>query len=53
MLVGIKGLKEGVKGKNVNWKRGFIVVKKILKRKVVEELNKVVKKKVCKDLFGF
>ena len=52
-LAGIKGLKEGVKDKNVNWKRGLTAAKKTLKRKAVEELNKAVKKKVRKDLFGF
>ena len=52
-LAGIKGLKEGVKGKNVNWKGGLTAAKKTLKRKAAEELNKAVKKKVRKDLFGF
>ena len=44
-LAGIKGLKEGVKGKNVNWKGGLTAAKKTLKRKAAEELNKAVKKK--------
>ena len=51
--VTLAGIKEGVKGKNVNWKRGLTAAKKTLKRKAVEELNKAVKKKVRKDLFGF
>lgn len=52
-LAGMRGLKEGVKGKNVNWKGDLTAGKKTLKRKAVEELNKAVKKKVRKDLFGF
>ena len=52
-LPGINGLKEGVKGKNVNWKRVLTAAKKTLKRKAAEELNKAVKKRVRKDLFGF
>ena len=52
-LAGTKGLKAGVKGKNVNWKGGLTAAKKTLKRKAAEELNKAVKKKVRKDLFGF
>jgi len=51
-LAGMKGLKEGVKGKTVNWNEGLTAAKKTLKRKAVEELNKAVKKKVRKDLFG-
>ena len=52
-LAGIKGLKEGVKGKNVNWKRGLTAAKKTLKRKAVEELNKAVKKKFVKICLDF
>ena len=42
--VKLAGIKEGVKGKNVNWKRGLTAAKRTLKRKAVEELNKAVKK---------
>ena len=51
--VTLAGIKEGVKGKNFYWKRGLTAAKKTLKRKAVEELNKAVKKKARKDLFGF
>lgn len=52
-LAGIKGLKEGVKGKNVNWKRGLTAAKNALKRKAAEELNKGVKKKFVKICLDF
>ena len=52
-LAGVKGLKAGVKGNEVNWKQGLAAAKQGAKRKAKQELNKAIKKKVRKDLFGF
>lgn len=50
---GLKGLKTGVKGNNVNWKAGLTAAKRGAKRKAREELAKVIKKKVRKNIFDF
>ena len=50
---GVKGLKTGVKGNQVNWVGGLTSAKQGAKRKAKQELNKLVKKKARKSLFGF
>ena len=50
---GLKGLKTGVKGNQVNWKGGLEAAKRGAKRKAKQELNSLVKKKVRKSIFGF
>ena len=50
---GLKGLKTGVKDNQVNWKGGLAADKQGAKRKAKQELNKLVKKKVHKSIFGF
>ena len=40
---GLKGLKTGVKGNQVNWKGGLEAAKRGAKRKVKQELNNLVK----------
>ena len=50
---GLKGLKTGVKDNQVNWKGGLAAAKQGAKRKAKQELNKLVKKKVRKSIFGF
>ena len=52
-LAGMEGLKAGVKGNQVNWKGGLTAAKQGTKRKATQELNKAIKKKVRKNLFGF
>jgi len=50
---GLKGLKAGVKGNNVNWKAGLTAAKRGAKRKAQQELAKQIKKKVHKNIFDF
>ena len=50
---GLKGLKTGVKGNQVNWEGGLAAAKQGAKQKAKQELNKLVKKEVCKSIFGF
>ena len=50
---GLKGLKTGVKGNQVNWKGSLEAAKRGAKRKAKQELNNLVKKKVRKSIFGF
>ena len=50
---GVKGLKTGVKGNQVNWMGGIKVAKQGAKRKAKQELTKLVKKKARKSIFGF
>ena len=50
---GLKGLKTGVKGNQVNWRGGLTVAKQGAKRKATQELTKLVKKKARKSIFGF
>ena len=52
-MAGVKGLKTGVKGDEVNWRGGLEAAKQGAKRKAKQELNKRVKKKVRKSIFGF
>ena len=52
-LADVKGLKAAVKGNQVNWKGGLTAAKQGAKRKATQELNKAIKKKVRKNLFGF
>ena len=49
----LEGLKTGVKGNQVNWKGGLAAAKQGAKRKAKQELNKLVKKKASKSIFGF
>ena len=55
-LAGVKGLKAGVKGNKVNWKGGLEATKQgakqAIKRKAIQQLQKVVSKRIRKDLFG-
>jgi len=50
---GLKGLKTGVKGNNVNWKGGLTAAKQGAKRKACGELAKVIMKRVRKNIFDF
>ena len=49
---GVKGLKTGVRGNQVNWMGGVTVAKQGAKRKA-KQLTKLVKKKACKSIFSF
>ena len=50
---GVKGLKTGVKGSQVNWMGGLTAAKQGAKRKAKQEITKLVKKKARKSIFGF
>ena len=50
---GVKGLKRGVKDNEVNWRGGLTAAKRGAKRKAKQELNKLVRKKARKSIFGF
>ena len=49
----LKGLETSVKGNQVYSKGGLTAAKQGAKRKATQELNKLVKKKVCKSIFRF
>ena len=55
-LAGMKGLKAGVKDNKVNWKGGLEATKQGakqgIKRKPTQQLQKAVRKRIRKDLFG-
>ena len=50
---GVKSLKTGVKGNQVNWMGGLTAARQGAKRKAKQELTKLVKKKARKSIFGF
>ena len=52
-MAGVKGLKTGVKDNEVNWRGGLRAAKRGAKRKAKQELNKLVRKKAQKSIFGF
>ena len=52
-MADVKGLKTGVKDNEVNWRGGLTAAKRGAKRKAKQELNKLVRKKARKSIFGF
>ena len=52
-MAGVKGLKTGVKDNEINWRDGLTAAKRGAKRKAKQELNKLVRKKARKSIFGF
>ena len=52
-MAGVKGLKTGVKDNEVNWRGGLTAAKRGAKRKAKQELNKLIRKKARKSIFGF